>query len=159
MVDKTDLTIVYVSPELMKGMGLIERGEMQRAFYFFQNIVEQEPHNAIAKSFLGYLMAYHMKKQFQGLELCLEALKMEKEEPLIYLNLAKVYILMNDRFHAVQIIQQGLRYKHSQFRNNLINFYKMIGIRKKPVVPFLRRNNPLNIVLGKMFRGKKRFMS
>jgi hypothetical protein len=28
-------------------------------------------------------------------------------------------------------------------------------VRKKPVIPFLGRNNPLNVTLGKMRSGKK----
>ncbi len=159
MVDKTDLTIVYVSPELTKGMDLIDRGELQRAFYYFQNMMDKEPSNAIAKSFLGYLTAVFQKRTYQGLEMCLQAIKMEDEEPLLYLNLARVYLLMNDRYHAVQAIQQGLKFRHSPFRTNLINFYKMIGIRRKPPITFLHRDNPLNVILGKMFRKNKKIRS
>lgn len=153
-MDKTDLTLVYVSPELMKGIDLIERGELSRAYNFFQNYSEQEPLNPIPKSFLGYLTAVFQKKTFQGLEMCLEAIKLEKEEPLLYLNLARVYMLMNDRYHAVQAIQNGLKFRHSPFRNNLANFYRQIGIRKKPPISFLSRNNPLNVIIGKMMRKK-----
>ncbi|MFB3851267.1 MAG: tetratricopeptide repeat protein [Acidobacteriota bacterium] len=154
-MDKTDLTLVYVSPEVTKGMDLIERGELSRAYNFFQNYAEQEPNNPIPKSFLGYLTAVFQKKTFQGLELCLEAVKMEKEEPLLYLNLARVYVLMNDRYHAFQAIQTGLKYRHSPFRSDLMNFYRHIGIRKKPPISFLHRDNPLNVVIGKMLRKKR----
>lgn len=154
-MDKTDLTIVYVSPEITRGIELIERGELSRAFNFFQNYSNQEPGNPIPKSFLGYLTAIFHKKTFQGLEMCLEAVKMEKEEPLLYLNLAKVYFLMNDRYHAIQAIQTGLKYRHSPFRNELMNFYRQIGIRRKPPISFLPRNNPLNVIIGKMMRKRR----
>jgi hypothetical protein len=32
----------------------------------------------------------------------------------------------------------------------IIRTLKQMGVRKKPVIPFLGRNNPLNIFLGKL---------
>jgi len=151
----TDLTLVYVSSELKKGMDFIEQGDIPKAYQFFQNLNEKEPHNAVAISFLGYLTASFHQKPYQGLELALKAVKMEKDEPLIYLNLARIYILMSDRYHAYHAIQTGLKYRHSPFRNDLLNFYKFIGIRKKAALPFLHRNHPINKFIGKMMRADK----
>lgn len=152
---KTDITVVYVSPELNKGLELVNNGDYERAFHYFQSYSEREPSNPIVKSFLGYLTAIHQKRPLQGLEMCLEAIKLEREEPLIYLNLAKIYMLMKDRYHAVQAIHAGLKYTHSPFRNELMNFYKQIGIRRRPPITFLSRNHPLNVFLGKLLRRKK----
>jgi hypothetical protein len=152
----TDLTLTYVSPELRKGMDLVEKGELARAYQFFQSFSEKEKNNPVAISFLGYLTASFQQRPYQGLELCLESVKADKEDPLIYLNLARVYIQLNDRYHAVQAIQHGLKYRHSPFRANLMNFYRFIGIRQKAVVPFLHRNHPINKFVGKMMRTVKR---
>lgn len=151
----TDLTLVYVSSELKKGLDLIEQGDLSRAFQFFESLYGKEPHNAVALSFIGYLTASLQQKPYQGLELALKASKMEKDEPLIYLNLARIYILMNDRYHAYHAIQTGLKHRHSPFRNDLLNFYKFIGIRKKAPLPFLHRNHPINKFIGKMMRNDK----
>ena len=124
----TDLTLVYVSSELKKGLDLIEQGDLSRAFQFFESLYSKEPHNAVALSFIGYLTASLQQKPYQGLELALKASKMEKDEPLIFLNLARIDILMSDRYHAYHAIQTGLKYRHSPFRNDLLNFYKFIGI-------------------------------
>ena len=150
-----DLTLVYVSSELKKGLDFIEQGDLSRAYQYFQNYTEREPSNAVATSFLGYLTASFQQRPYQGLELALKAVKIEKDDPLIYLNLARIYTLMNDRYHAYHAIQTGLKYRHSPFRNDLLNFYKFIGIRKKPPLPFLHRNHPINRFIGKMMRADK----
>jgi uncharacterized protein HemY len=146
----TDLTLVYVSNELKRGLDLIEKGDLSKAYQFFENYSQKEPTNAMAMSFLGYLTASFHQKPYQGLELCLKSVKAEKEEPLIYLNLARIYIQLNDRYHAYHAIQTGLKYRHSPFRADLLNFYRLIGVRKKAPLPFLHRNHPINKFIGKM---------
>jgi hypothetical protein len=62
---------------------------------------------------------------------------------------------LNDRYHAYHSIQTGLKYRHSPFRSDLLNYFRFIGIRKKAPLPFLHRNHPINKFIGKMINRMK----
>lgn len=147
-----DITLTLMSPKIKIGTELVARESFDQAYEYFDTMMNNEPNNAIAKSFVGYLTAVHQKRPHDGLEICKEAVKMNEEEPLLYLNLAKVYVLIDDRYHAVKTVQKGLRFKSSPYRNDLVNYYRFLGVRKKPPLGFLGRSNPLNVILGKLTR-------
>ena len=75
----------------------------------------------------------------EGLDLCQEAVRQDPDEPLCYLNLAKAYMA----------IHRGMRLR-SPHRQRLLDYYKTIGVRRKPVLAFLSRDNPLNEFLGRL---------
>ena len=77
---------------------------------------------------------------------CTQALK---EEPRIadhYLNLSRIYLFVNKRGPALQLIRKGLRLgSHPQLKLELKKFEK----RKQPVFSSLPRDHILNRKLGK----------
>lgn len=150
-----DLTIVENSPQIKHGMELIDAGRLDDAAKHFSVLWNAaQGQNPVIASFIGMLKAVRDNQLFQGLEICKKAVAQDADEPLCYLNLAKVYIAMNDRYHAVQMIQKGLK-RHTPTRDILYRYYQSIGIRKKPPIGFLDRNHPVNKVLGKFKAGKK----
>ncbi len=151
----TDLTIVHNSPQIKHGIDLVDAGRLDDAAKHF-NVLSNAAQglNPVVSSFIGMLKAVNENQLFQGLEICKKAVSQDADEPLCYLNLAKVYMAMNDRYHAVQMIQRGLK-RHTPTRDILYKYYQSIGIRKRPPIGFLDRNNPVNKVLGKFKAGKK----
>jgi hypothetical protein len=75
----------------------------------------------------------------------LEAIKKEPQNSLLYLNLGRIYRLSKRKGDAVKIFREGLKFEVNQ---QIIDELTKIGIRKRPVIPFLKRSNPLNKYLG-----------
>ena len=145
-----DLTIVSNTQEIKRGIELVDSGSLDLAAQYFKQLQDQDRGaNPVVASFVGMLKALRDNQPFQGLEICKKAVSQDEDEPLCYLNLAKVYMDMDDRYHAVKTIHKGLKYHHPS-REHLFDFYKSIGIRRKAPVGFLDRNHPVNKLLGKM---------
>jgi len=150
-----DLTIVHNSPQIKHGIELVDAGRMNEAAKHFNALwAASQGANPVVSSFIGMLKAVRDNQLFQGLEVCKKALAQDADEPLCYLNLAKVYMAMNDRYHAVQMIHKGLK-RHTPTCDILYKYYQSIGIRKKPPLGFLGGNHPVNKILGKFKAGKK----
>lgn len=107
----------------------------------------------VAYSFLGYGIARYQKQVKEGLRLCQHAVKTSFYSPECHLNLARVQILAKNRKGAVHAIAQGLALdpRHAALRA----LHAEIGVRKRPVVGFLSRDNPVNRTLGKLRRQMK----
>lgn len=145
-----DVTIFSKAPEIEQGEKLVQAGRLEEALRHFNQLQSQKGGNPVVASYLGMLHALHQKQTFQGLEACKKAAHLETDEPLCYLNLARVYLVaMNDRYHAVKAVHRGLKSRNAT-REHLFRFYKNIGIRRDPPLKFLHRDNPVNKVLGKL---------
>jgi tetratricopeptide (TPR) repeat protein len=152
----TDLYVQGLSPTLHQGVLCVEKGEFEQAWRIFSSHLQQEPNSAISISYLGMLMALKGGQLYEGLEKCLEAAKRDPHEALIYLNLSRCYLAAGDRYQAIRAIHKGLKMK-SPHQGILVNYYKAMGMRRKPVLRFLNRNNPLNVMLGRItwrFKGR-----
>ena len=102
----------------------------------------------VAYSFLGYGIARYQRQVKEGLRLCQHAVKTQFYHPDCHLNLARVHVLAKNRKGAVAAIAQGLALDP---RNSALRaLQNEIGVRKRPVVGFLSRDNPLNRTLGKL---------
>ncbi len=107
----------------------------------------------VAYSFLGYGIARYQKQVKEGLRLCQHAVKAQFYHPECHLYLARVQILAKNRKGAVHAIAQGLALDP---RNAALRaLHDEIGVRKRPVIGFLSRNNPVNRTLGKLRRQMK----
>ena len=87
-----------------------------------------------------------------GLMLCNNAITVEPENPVHYLNLGKIYLKAGKRADAIETFRKGLSFgDNAEIKRILDN----LGPRKKPVFPFLPRNNFLNKYTGLMMRRLK----
>ncbi|MEN8163830.1 MAG: hypothetical protein ABFS37_06855 [Acidobacteriota bacterium] len=100
-----------------------------------------------AFSYYGYCVAKIRRKYADGVKYCDISLRANPLDPDHRANLAMVYLERDDRAKAIEALNAGLRLDRRNRRLHLI--LKSIGRRKPPVLPFLSRNNPLNIWLGK----------
>ena len=90
-----------------------------------------------------------------GLNLCRNAAGMERVHAEVFLNLALAELKFQHRKRACQAVSKGLNLdpRHKQ----LVALRSKMGIRRRPCLPFLRRENLLNKWLGKVtYRGARR---
>jgi hypothetical protein len=135
---------------LRKGIDLCREGEWNDGLFFLGKIAQSGRTGlpGIYYSYLGYGIARCQRRTEEGLKLCRHAVKIQFYEPDNFLNLARTAQLANERAEAVRAVRKGLKVD----RNNLElqALYRELGIRQSPVLPFLARSNPLNLVLGKI---------
>jgi hypothetical protein len=99
-------------------------------------------------SYLGYGIARKERRIQEGLKLCQHSVEVEFFQAENYLNLARTYMLARNRKAAVKAIRAGL--KIDRGNRALLALYRELGIRKRPVLPFLPRSNVVNQFLGRI---------
>lgn len=115
------------------------------------------PSDPFFLSHYGYLTGLVEKRWREGAKLCEEAVKSLRAAqstdmvfflPIFYLNLGRVYLKINKKEAALTAFREGLQFDFSD--SELLSEIKSLGLRKRRVVPFLDRGNPINKYLGKL---------
>jgi len=101
--------------------------------------------NPSLHSHLGYCIAKERGQVKKGLELCLEALGLEPENPVHYLNLARVQHIAGHKVEAIATLRQGMAAGGS---SEIVAMLAALGTRRPPPLPFLSRDHLLNKWLG-----------
>ena len=104
-----DLVIHDVPPRLKEGILLAERGGLDKAQTLFENYLETHLDSALALSYAGMLTAAKGGDVHKGLDMCREAARKDPGEALCFLNLARVHLMMGDRYQSVRAIHKGLK--------------------------------------------------
>jgi tetratricopeptide (TPR) repeat protein len=83
----------------------------------------------------------------EAVRACESALKNDKYDEQLYLNLGRVYLLSGRRAKAIQMFERGLleEPKHAELHEAL----READRRAPPVLSLLPRSHPLNVYLGK----------
>jgi predicted Zn-dependent protease len=98
-------------------------------------------------SLYGLALAHHTGNIQAAVARCHQALKQEPKNPELYRRLAVVYLIAGRKKEAIRILNVGLR---SGRHPGISTLLQILGERKKPVLSFLPRSNPLNKYLGKI---------
>jgi len=137
---------------LKLGIECCRRGDWNEGLRHLRKIAEGDEIvpdlPGIFYSYLGYGIALCQKRVHEGLKLCQHSIKVEFYQAENYLNLARTCLLANDRKGAVRAVRGGL--KIDSHNAALRALYHELGIRSRPVLPFLDRKNPLNQLLGQL---------
>jgi len=107
-------------------------------------------------SHYGLCLALHRGRIKEAIEYCTIGLDRDRFNADAYHNMACVWFAGRSRRKAVEAIEKGLSLDPNH--KGLLQLRQDIGVRKSPVIPFLHRDNPLNVSLGKMrarMRAKK----
>ncbi len=138
----------------------LKQDRLKEAYTLLLQAIVHYPENPYILSHFGYLQAAVEGKYRTGVENCRKAIGIMqqnagREVPAeLYLNLGKAYAAAGRRKEAVDTLERGIRYDSG---NDLLNELRSIGIRRKPVIPFLNRSNPINKYIG-MFLHKRKTM-
>ena len=85
----------------------------------------------------------------EGIEICLRALSSDRRNPEIFLSLARLHAQAGSRKRAIEAIDRGLGF--SVQHRDLMELKKQLGERQIPLLPFLSRDHPINVRLGRLF--------
>lgn len=134
---------------------LIERGKMAiragdtlHALVCFEKAYKMENTPEVC-SYYAFCLAKERGKFQVAFELCKDALDKEPSNPIHYLNLGRIYLLVNNKSEAIKVFREGLAMAQNE---EIIEELKKLGIRKRPPIPFLKRSNPINKYLGLMLK-------
>ena len=99
-------------------------------------------------SYLGCAIARVHDQTKEAQLLCERAVKTEFYQPENWANLADVMLLVGKRREAMKAVKQGLEIDAQNQR--LLQVLHRLGRRRRPMVGFLNRKNPINHALGRL---------
>ncbi len=122
-------------------------GDFEGAMEIYKNgdIVADFP-EAISFYALSISSLYYNHKK--AMALCINALKRDIKNPVIYRNLGKIFLKVGEKARAYKAFDKGLELSDNTDNECLMEI-KDMGVRRAPVLSFLSRKNPLNRALGK----------
>ena len=132
--------------EFRTGLAFLRGGDATKAKPFLQSALEQEPANPYYVSYLGVAIAATEQKWADAEELCRSAIRMNRRQAQLYLNLAEIYVAAERKQDAADVLRRGLRYSPHDVRLQLA--LDRLAIRRPPVLRFLSRENLLNRGFG-----------
>lgn len=128
-----------------KGISLAREGRFFEALKVFDDDLCFTQHPT-AMSYYAVSLANVEGNYDKAISLCLMAAEKEFYNPDIYLNLGRIFLLNGQKSVAIKAFRKGLKYDGSH--NALIKEVRVLGVRRRPVVPFLPRQNFVNRFLG-----------
>ena len=137
-----------------KGLQALTVGRRREAMALFDAAIElarrygaQRPQPRYL-SFYGLCLALETNNVHEALKFCREAALLEGFNPDIRCNLGRVLMRAGRRKEAYRNFARGLRLESGH--RGIQRALKMMGIRRRPALPFLSRRNPLNVLLGRL---------
>jgi len=141
-----------ISNVVEDGLRLCRSGDWKRGLPVLAAAVEHRGPGdrtpGLVYSYLGYGTARFQNRGRDGLKLCEHAIKIQYYEADNHWNLARVQVLLGERRLAVATLEHGL--KLDPEHEGLLGLKKEIGSRRRPVLGFLGRDNPLNVFFGRL---------
>jgi tetratricopeptide (TPR) repeat protein len=137
-----------------QGMMAYEEGRGREAMAFFEAAIKLEKRFGVDRPQARYLSHYGlclgtvMERRHEGVRYCKEAAEIENYNADIQCNLGRVLLSAGLRKDAYRAFIRGLRADPGH--GGIVRELKAMGMRRRPVLPFLSRDNRLNIILGKM---------
>lgn len=134
---------------------LLKKKENKEALKVLFQALKQYPDDAFLLSYYGCLEAVILKNYDFGIETCNRAIKLldkttpfgqEIFYPTFYLNLGRAYLSAGKKKEAIESFRKGLSFD----KDNQDIMWEMtrLGIRRKPVIPYLKRSNLINKYIG-----------
>jgi predicted Zn-dependent protease len=134
--------------EFRAGLALLRGGEAHKALPHLQSALEQEPSNPFYISYMGVAIAAAEQKWAEAEKLCHSAVRLNRRQAQLYLNLAEVYVAADRKQDAADILARGLHYAPHDVRLKMA--LDRLALRRPPVLPFLPRTHAINRNLGKL---------
>ncbi len=124
----------------------------QKAFYtardHLQEVLQEDPNHPQALALYGYVLALGFREYERGLDCIRQAIEREMYHPEWYVWMAEVYLRLGDRKSALEAVETALRW--DAHHKGALALRRKMGVRRRPVLPFLPRSHPLNVWLGKL---------
>lgn len=137
-----EYTLSYTGQNLKRGIELSKRGKYNEAMKY---LTEKSVKGHVTAT-SHFAMCTVLSDCEKAIEINKAALKREDHNPEIYLNMGKLYNMLNKRELAYRALNQG--FSIDPYHQGIKGILKLMGQRRKPPVPFLSRDNILNKTLG-----------
>jgi predicted Zn-dependent protease len=134
--------------EFRAGLTFLRGGEARKAMPHLKTALEQDPDNPFYISYMGVALAASEQKWAEAEKLCHSAMRMNRRQAQLYLNLAEVYVAADRKQDAADILARGLHYAPHDTRLKMA--LDRLALRRSPVLPFLPRAHLINRNLGKL---------
>jgi tetratricopeptide (TPR) repeat protein len=138
----------------VRGKHAFEQGRKIEAMALFEAAIELQRRLTKARpqarylSFYGLCLALERNDIREAVRFCREAVTIEGYNADIRANLGRVLMRAGRRREAYLHFVKGLRTEPRH--PHILRALRQMGLRKRPVLPFLARTNPLNVVLGRL---------
>ena len=141
-----------------EGMAALQLRRPKEALWAFQSSLKlQRSSGALPNwrclSYFGLSLAQAEGAGLEAIRACEAALKGDRTDPVLHLNLGRVYLLAGRTPKAILAFQAGLEQDPS--RSDLQAALAAVERRSAPVLPMLGRSHPLNVYLGRMRARRK----
>ncbi|MFQ5442055.1 MAG: tetratricopeptide repeat protein [Thermodesulfobacteriota bacterium] len=134
----------------VQGKRFLKDEHFDRALRAFGKAYREDKKNPYYMSYFGLLKAIRGGEVGLGLELCTMAIKKEFYKAEFYLNLGKVYMSSGNKKGAANVFKKGLNFEPQN--DELNRLLAELGVRKGSVISSVDRSNPVNKILGILFR-------
>jgi Flp pilus assembly protein TadD len=125
----------------------IKRGNYRRAAALLNDALKISPENPIYLSMLGFCVG--TQGNLDAAEsICRKAVKRAPQEPIVYVNLGRVLFEQGRRKEAREALMRAYKLDNTSAPAALE--LSRMGVRRKPMIPLIGRNHPLNVQLGKL---------
>jgi hypothetical protein len=137
-----------------KGMEAMDKGQRNEALAFFEAAIALEKKFGTGHPQPRYLSQYGVclgllgRRKYEGVRFCREAVAKEGYNPDLLWNLGRALLAANRRGEAHAALTKGLRLQRDH--RGIIFELKNMGVRRRPFLPFLGRDNPLNVLIGRL---------
>jgi Flp pilus assembly protein TadD len=130
-----------------KADACIKRGNYKRAAAILNEALKIAPENPVYLSHLGLCIC--MEGNLQAAEsMCRKALHSSPLNPVLLVNLGRVLVEQGRRKEARDLLTRAYALDNTNAQAALE--LSRMGVRRAPVLRFLKRSHPLNIILGKI---------
>lgn len=136
--------------QFKQGLHFLKEGILEKATRAFEKAYKEDKENAKYMSYYGMCAALRWGEIGLGIELCTKAVKKDFSKTEYYINLAKVYLKTDNKKGAAAVFKKGFAIDPE----NHIIYEELVklGAVGKPIIPFVKRSNPMNKFLGILFR-------
>ncbi len=125
-------------------------GDAAAALEHFRISHRLEPDNARYRSYLGLSLGLAERRFDRALELCRAAAKEEFFNPSLYHNLARVHLAFGFKAEGIRYLRRGLMI--DPHCAAILEEMGRLGLRRRPLLGFLRRGHLVNRCLGRLLR-------
>ncbi|MDA8170248.1 MAG: tetratricopeptide repeat protein [Nitrospiraceae bacterium] len=132
-----------------KGEYLFRKGEGLAALASFEKSAGLDASDPICKSYIALLSATERGELNRAIKTSEELASTYPRQPLVCLNLGRLYLRAGRKAEAVEIVRKGLALEPMP---EAVELLESLGLRKKPVIPFLPRRHFLNKYAGLIFK-------
>jgi tetratricopeptide (TPR) repeat protein len=139
--------ILSPNESLRRGQELLRAGLEMAALEHFAAAHRAKSDDARLRSHYGWAVATIEHRFERGLALCREALRADGSSADIYLNLSRVLMAGGRKAEGLRYLRRGLMVDPRDA--TLLLEWRRLGVRRRPVLPFLPRRHLVNRILGR----------